>query len=136
VQESSTIGYLYWAAFAVPLIIIGVGAFADKLVQKEPFHWKHFYLGLDLTLSALAAGLVNFLDLLKNQNFKPITVVTDALFLAGCIFCLMGLLGIHQDWVAPEKYCKGQIFRLGIASNIVGGALLTAFVQLKLRGML
>jgi hypothetical protein len=136
VDDSSTITYLYWAAFAVPLVLIGVGAFADKLVGKESFHWKHFYLGLDLTLSALAAALINFLDLLKDKNFRPVTVVTDALFLTGCIFCLMGLLGIHQDWVAPEKYGKPQIIRLGIASNIVGGALLTAFVQLKLRGML
>ena len=127
---------LYWAAFAIPLTIVFVGALADKLIEKEPFQWKHFYLGIELTLSALATGLVNILDILKEKDFRPITIVTTLMFVVFCILCLLGLLGIHQEWQGPEKKGRSQIFRLGVASNLVGGVLLTAFVEMKMRGFL
>jgi hypothetical protein len=65
--------YLYWAAFAIPLILVFVGGFVDKLVSTEPIQWKHFYLGLDLTLSALTTSLVNLIDVIKGPDVRPLS---------------------------------------------------------------
>jgi uncharacterized membrane protein YoaK (UPF0700 family) len=52
----------YGATYAIPFILIMVGASARKLVEKCPWRWKHFYCGLELILAVLAAALINGLD--------------------------------------------------------------------------
>ena len=48
---------LFWAAYAIPFILILVSASADKLIGKTPWHWKHFYCGVDLMIAVLCAAL-------------------------------------------------------------------------------
>jgi H+/gluconate symporter-like permease len=127
----------YWAAFAIPFILIIVQASAEKLVEKAPWHWKHFYCGLDLILAVLAAALVNILDLAKGKNEDTHqALIMTALFISGSIVILFGLSGVHQDWESEEKYGFGQVVWLGIASNAVGITLAYAFVRMKEKGLL
>ena len=118
------------------MVLIAVGAFGQKLVDKVPFHWRHFYLGLDLTTAALAASLVNILDLIREHELSSTKMTLTVLFIAGSIVLFLALLGIHQEWEDESRYCLRQIFWLGFASNAVGGGLLFAFVILKAKALL
>ena len=130
---------LYWAAYAIPFILILVGASADKLIEKSPWHWKHFYCGIDLLLAVLGAALANVLDLAKSPiaaDRKTEDLAVTALFIAATVFVLFGMSGVHQDWKPETRFGKGQIFWLGFASNLVGAAFAWGFVQFKVEGWL
>jgi hypothetical protein len=130
---------LYWAAYAIPFILIPVGASAEKLIEKDPWHWKHFYRGLDLMLTVMGAALANVLDVAKSSvasEKKIQELAITALFVATAMFVLFALSGVHQDWQDESKYGKAQIFWLGIASNFVGIVFSWGFVKFKLEGWL
>src|SRR5438876_6639167 len=91
--------YGYLAAFTIPIVLIIVGAVGQKLVEAVPFEWRHFYLGVDLTLSALSAALINVLDLFGTEKqLMKATVVTTVLFIVACIFSFVVQLAFHQEW--------------------------------------
>jgi len=126
----------YWTAFAIPVVLIAVTAFGQKLIEKVPFRWRHFYLGLDLCVAAMAASLVNILDLLKRQPPEQHKIDFTVLFVVLCILLFVVLLAIHQEWEDEKKFCKQQIFWLFGASNLIGLALIGGFIRLKVRGAL
>lgn len=129
---------LFWAAYAIPFILILVSASADKLIGKTPWHWKHFYCGVDLMIAVLCAALLNVLDLAKltDAGKRMEGLIWTVLFVAASIFLLFAVSGFHQDWGAEDRYGRGQILLLGVASNGVGIALACWFVQLKAKGLL
>lgn len=129
---------LYWAAYAIPFVLILVSASADKLIGKTPWHWRHFYCGVDLMIAVLCAALLNILDLAKlpDPTRRMEGIMWTVVFIAASIFLLFAVTGFHQDWGAEDRYGKGQILLLGFASNGVGAGLACWFVQLKVKGLL
>lgn len=129
---------LIWAAYAIPFVLILVSASVDKLVEKSPWHWKHFYCGIDLMLAVLGAALVNILDLAKipDAETRGDALAWTALFIAGSTLLLFVISGFHQDWGPENRYGRWQVFLLGFASNGIGVAVAIAFLKLKMKGFL
>jgi hypothetical protein len=129
---------LYWAAYAIPFILIVIGASTQKLIDKRPWHLRHFYCGIDLVLAVLGIALGNVLDLARVQGAdqRAIEIAWTAVFITGTVALLTTLSGLHQDWGAEDKFGKGQIIVLGVASNAIGIALALAFVKMKVGGLL
>jgi predicted permease len=130
--------FLYWAAYAIPFILILVGASAEKLVDKSRWHWRHFYCGIDLMLAVLGAALVNVLDVAKvtNGDKRTMELLWTVVFLAASVVLLFAIAGLHQDWQEEEKFGAAQVILLGVASNGIGVALAYTFVNLKVKGLL
>ncbi len=126
----------YWGSFVIPLVLLGVGALIQKLVDGKPFKREHFYLGIDLTLYFLAVTLVNFLDVAKSVPVVVTSIVWTVILLLGAIVMLFIQMGIHQAWLGDEKRGRMQLFMLCIFSNALGILLLYGFVKLKTKGLL
>jgi hypothetical protein len=132
----------YVTAFAVPIVIVGVSGVVKKLVRKQGgFRWDDFYLGMDLTLAAFSAAVVNVLDLtsLTSPRERQIASI-DAWYIIVCFVLFVLQLAFHQEWVsenraADQTFNKGwQIVWLGFASNVIGIGLLGFFMVLKIKG--
>lgn len=122
-------------ALGIPLILILCGALAKKLVRGSAWKQSDFYLGVELALTAMGSALVYVFDLSKlaaPQSAATATLPQDiaatASFLALCFFLLLWILSTHQDWEKRSQNPKGQFFWLAIIGNLIGGALLAAFV--------
>lgn len=122
----------YFVAVVIPIVLLLCGAFARKLVRGTTWEKKDFYLGVEFTLAALSAALVNLFDLAKAmQQSKPSVVLSTqlaatAVFACVTFFSLLWVLSTHQDWEKNDG--SGQFLRLGILANIVGSGLMCAFV--------
>jgi hypothetical protein len=128
--------YAYWVSFAIPLVLIVVSCSSRKLIESKPWHRKHFYLGLDLTIYFLAACLVNIADLAKSPVATPQKYITTLCLTIIATVLLWVLAAIHQEWEKDEKTATGQIYVLCVASNVVGVVMLYGFVRFKLGGLL
>lgn len=99
----------YITAVVVPLILILCSAVAKKLVRGSAWQRSDFFLGVELSLAAMAAGLVHFLDLSKPAmanaaQLSPQKTTETAAFVAICFFLLLWILSTHQDWEKrPQK---------------------------------
>ena len=125
----------YIIALGIPLILIVCGALAKKLVRGSAWQKSDFFLGVELSLAAMASGLVYIFDLAKLANAPPPNLnhvdnkmVATATFLAFCFFLLLVVLTVHQDWEKRTQNPTGQFFWLGIVTNLIGAGLLAAFV--------
>lgn len=123
----------YITAIVVPLLLILCSAVAKKLVRGSTWQRSDFFLGVELSLAAMAAGLVNFLDLTKPAltnaaQLSPQKTTETAVFVAICFFLLLWILSTHQDWEKRTQNTKGQIIWLGVISNFVGAGLMVAFI--------
>jgi hypothetical protein len=131
------------AAFAIPFILLLCGAVAKKLVRGSPWQRSDFFLGVELTLSAMSAALVYGFDL-GRQIARPALFVTTPtqplpdlgarlnatmFFLTICLL-LLWVVSVHQDWDRRGDDKSGQTKWLLIAANFVGISLLAAFVFL------
>jgi hypothetical protein len=130
--------YIVLVAFAFPFSIALAGAMSKILVRSNGVSTKDFYLGQDLTLAAISAGLVNLLDIAKDaqpgQNLNTRLLFTACYSLLS-FFIFITIMVLHQLWEkrdAPEQK-KKQAFFLGGVSNILGLFLLILFMWLKLR---
>lgn len=123
----------YIIALVVPIVLILCSAVAKKLVRGSGWQRSDFFLGVELSLAAMAAGLVNLLDLTKpalkgvNQLSAQKTAET-AVFVAICFFLLLWVLSTHQDWERRPQSPKGQVIWLGVISNVIGAGLMIAFI--------
>ena len=126
----------YWASFAIPLVLILVSSTTRKLIEGIPWHRRHFYLGIDLTIYFLAACLVNVADLAKGSNHRGENYVWTSCMIALAIVILFVQAAFHQEWEKDEKSPRGQVLVLCLASNGVGLVLLYAFVRMKLSALL
>ena len=123
----------YITAIVVPLILILCSAVAKKLVRGSTWQRSDFFLGVELSLAAMAAGLVHFLDLTKPAmtnaaQLSPQKTTETAVFVAICFFLLLWILSTHQDWEKRPQNARGQVIWLGIISNLVGAGLMVAFI--------
>lgn len=129
--------FAYWVAFAIPLLLIAVSCTTDKLIEGKPWHRKHFYLGIDLTIYFLAACLVNVADLAKDEHNRPSNgYLWTIVLISMAIVILFIQAALHQEWEKDAKSPRGQILVLCLASNSVGLVLLYAFVRMKLGNLL
>lgn len=127
------LGNSYVTAMVVPIVLIMCSAVAKKLVRGSAWHRTDFFLGVELSLAAMAAGIVNFLDLSKpaiagTQPISPQQTTGTAVFLALCFFLLLWILSTHQDWEKRTQNVRGQIIWLGLISHLVGAGLMIAFI--------
>lgn len=123
----------YITAIVVPILLILCSAVAKKLVRGSTWQRSDFFLGVELSLAAMAAGLVNFLDLTKPaltnaSQLSPQKTTETAVFVAICFFLLLWVLSTHQDWEKRTQNTGGQIIWLGVISNLVGAGLMVAFI--------
>lgn len=133
----------YFVAVGVPFMFLLLGAICRKLVRGSTWKREDFYLGIDLSLTGISSGLIYIFELLSTKadqvgcltpacvefrNSVDLRLVADAGFIVAALLCLMGTLTIHQD---PEKNTndpKRQLISLGLLSNLVGAAVLAAFI--------
>ncbi len=127
--------YRYIVGIGVPLILAMFGVLGRKLIRKGP-GWKRedFYIGVELTIAALANGLVSSCDLLKiPTGVLPQTMVGYAVASAVVtffgFFMFLYLLSVHQDWESNDVDLKRRFIWLGLVSNVIGlGTLIASTV--------
>jgi hypothetical protein len=127
---------VYWGSFVIPLVLVAVGAWIQKLVDGKPFKREHFYLGLDLTVYFLAATMINFLDIAQKQPLNGMSVVYTVALLLAAIVMLLVQMGMHQSWLPEVNRGRMQVFMLCYFSNFLGILLLYGFVKLKTGGLI
>jgi hypothetical protein len=127
----------YLIALGIPMILILSGALAKKLVRGSGWLRSDFFLGVELSLAAMASALVYVFDLAQLSTSPasiastlPSKIAATASFLALCFFLLLWILSTHQDWERRSQNPRGQTVWLGILANLVGAGLLAAFVLL------
>lgn len=125
----------YLIALGIPLILLFCGALAKKLVRGSQWQRSDFFLGVELSLAAMASALVYFFDLAKLTQSQAATaasipqkIAATASFLALCFFLLLWVLSTHQDWEKRSQNPNGQLVWLGLIANLIGAGLLAAFV--------
>lgn len=123
----------YITAIVIPIVLILCSAVAKKLVRGSGWQRSDFFLGVELSLAAMASGLVNFLDLSRpalsgNSPLSPQKTTETAVFVALCFFLLLWVLSTHQDWERRPQSPVGQIIWLGVISNLIGAGLMIAFI--------
>ena len=126
----------YWGAFVIPLILLAVGAVIQKLVDAKPLKRDHFYMGIDLTVYFLAATMVNFLDIAKEDHGRAAPIVWTVILLLSALVMLIIQMGMHQAWQGDEHKCRMQVVILCGIANLLGILLLYGFVRLKTRGLI
>lgn len=121
-----------------PTMLAVAGSLGKKLVRGTDFRRADFFLGPDLTLGALSAGLVNLLDISKDVQYTS-NMTANLFFTSGYIaitfFLFIVILSLHQVWEKRDNQPRRQILTLGVASNLIGLSLLVLFVWLKLGGL-
>ena len=125
----------YLIALGIPVILLFCGALARKLVRGSKWQRSDFFLGVELSLAAMASALVYVFDLAKLTQSQAVTsasipqkIAATASFLALCFFLLLWILSTHQDWEKRSQNPNGQLIWLGLIANLVGAGLLAAFV--------
>ena len=124
----------YFIAIGIPLTLILSGVFAKKLVRGTSWIRSDFFLGVELSLSAMSAALVFLFDIATNssdqnpENQKDLAATGG--FIALSFFLLLLVMSTHQDWEPQNNKPAKQIGWLGFFSNGIGAGLLVAFVLL------
>src|SRR6266849_9766663 len=114
----------------LPLLLAAFGIFGKKLARGVQGGWKRsdFYLGVEFTLAAVSAALINILDAL----LKP-SSVTKALergmllgnvgVAIGGLFLFMFVLTMHQDYENEKNIDaarKRELKALAGVCNVIG----------------
>lgn len=122
----------------VPVALLLIGAAGKRLIACE-FRWSNLYLGPDFSLAAIAAGLLNFLDMF---NTKESTVGLSKVE-SGIVYLLMTLgiymlvLIMHQNIEKRHQNLRASAgVAIGLAANLFGLLPNFAFVWFKLKGVL
>lgn len=120
----------YLIAVAIPLVLIGSGALAKKLVRGSAWIRSDFFLGVELALAAMASSLVFIFDLARTSDAQTVQnkAVVAGLFTIACFFLLFWVMAVHQDWEKRPQDRRGQLLWLGLFCNLVGVGLLAGFV--------
>lgn len=122
----------------VPVILILVAAIGKKL-SREGKGWKgeDFYIGPDLCLAAVSAGLLKIFDLLKHMPVPAdklydfeYGVGMSALLIIGTFGGFVFVLSEHRELIGENATGQFRRTRLGLLCNGIGFGFLTAFIVL------
>lgn len=117
------------------------------LVRRVGF-LSNFYLGIEMTLAALATGITNIIaraHMIENPKCSDVPLTWEmmfctAMFFVAAIGCLLLVLALHKKFeVLSAEAGNSRMWRgilLGGVSNVLGTGLFTAFIYLKLGGQL
>ncbi len=136
-------------ALFIPAAFLGLTGLIKSLV-KGKLLWSNFYLGIDITLTGLANGIVNIVDISHDIEQHPMIqgiafserVLNNAVFLLLAISSLFVVMLIHQRWEQAKKARVTVPIRLtraiwlGGISTIIGCGVLLTFIIYRLRGQL
>jgi hypothetical protein len=121
----------------IPVVLLFLGALGKKLARLET-GWlaEDFYLGADLCLAAVSAGLLKIFDLLRHLPVPEEKLVSfesevglSALLIVFTFFMFMYVLSEHRECMGanPRRFART---RLLVLCNGLGFACLTAFMYL------
>lgn len=123
-------------ALLVPTLLFLAGGIGKKLVRGgRDWSLKDWYLGVDASLAAMSAALINIFEITRLKRLVPIQTnlydrqqVATAVFIAISFFLFLYVLGVHQNWEPEDRNVRAQkIWLLGI-SNGIGLGLMFVFV--------
>jgi hypothetical protein len=128
----------------IPVFFFAFAGMAKSLVKNQ-WVWSNFYLGIDISLAALANGIVNIVDGV-HQSEKVLTpnlqlgsqMYYTSICIVAAVGALFGTMGLHQRFDVPcdepgnRRWKRGIL--LGVVSNLFGVAVLAMFIFMKLRG--
>lgn len=127
----------HYSAVGVPLILILIGATAKKLVRGTGWQREDFFLGMELALAGMSSALIYVYEAAAAMNSARSAGTVNAeslsaavVFLTISLFCLMGVMAIHQDQQRRRRSRGSQWFWLGGVTNMAGAVLLAAFILL------
>jgi|SRR5947209_174000 len=121
-------GYRYITGVGVPALLALLGVVGKKLArQGRGWKARDFYLGVEFTLAAVSAALVNIFDLLNPSRSAP---GSRAALLANVTVAFVGMLlfmfvlSLHRDWESNERHSAKELFWLLGVANAIGLVLL------------
>jgi hypothetical protein len=135
--------HVFWGLL-IPVIFFFFAGMVKSLVKNQ-WIWSNFYLGIDISLAALANGIINIVDgvnqnekhLIPNPDFASQMFYTSICIVVG-VAALLGTMGLHQRFDVPTEENSNQRWKRGIllggVSNLIGMAVLATFIIMKLRG--
>jgi len=144
-----------WLSLAIPAAFLLITGIVKSLVRTE-LTWGNFYLGLDAALAALANGIVNVVDIVRNvecgdqvataaaATARQSRTYFTAAFICIAFFVLLIVMMIHQRQESaktPVERMKNRWKRgiwLGLVANLIGSGmlLLFLFIYMRLKGTL
>lgn len=123
-------------ALLVPTLLFLAGGFGKKLVRgSRDWHRKDWYLGIDATLAAMSAALINIFEIARLKKIVPNDSglydkqqVATAVFIAISFFMFLYVLSVHQNWESKSRNARAQKFWLLGLANLIGLGLMFVFV--------
>jgi hypothetical protein len=135
-------GFEYRALSGVglPVFLAALGIFGKKLARGVRGGWKRsdFYLGVEFTLAAVSAGLINILDALLKPSALAKALDRGMLLgnigvAIGGLFFFMFVLTMHQDYEDEKNVDAGrkkELKALAGVCNAIGFGMLVAGIAL------
>jgi hypothetical protein len=135
----------YFIAVGIPFLLIFLGAVARKLIRATPFIPDDFYLGVDLSIAGISAGLIYTSELLTAKAdaagcatsacrmliaHADDRLLRDSTFLSVALFLFLLILAFHQDKGGNAGTPRRRMLMLGVVSNVIGVVLLACFILL------
>lgn len=117
----------YFIALGIPLILILLGAIAKKIVRGSQWIKSDFFLGVELSLSAVASSLIYIFEI-SNSRGGDDKAIALGVFSVTCLLLFFVVMAVHQDWERETQNCRGQLIWLGGFGNLIGIGLLFSFV--------
>jgi hypothetical protein len=124
----------------LPALLAAFGIFGKKLARGVQGSWKRsdFYLGVEFTLAAVSAALINILDALIKPSSE--TKALERGMLLGNIgvsilglFLFMFVLTMHQDYENEKNVDAArnkELKALAGVCNVIGFGMLVAGIAL------
>jgi uncharacterized membrane protein YidH (DUF202 family) len=133
--------HVFWGLL-IPVGFLGFAGMAKSLV-RSCWTWANFYLGIDLSLAALANGIVNIVDVVhqaESGSTPMVELLSKVNNSALCVFiaigALFGTMAFHQRFEILDGDQSNHRLRrgilLGLVSNLLGASVLAAFIVMKL----
>jgi hypothetical protein len=125
----------YTVALLIPFLLLACGSLLKKIVRGSGWERRDFFLGTELTLSAIGSAMVYLYDLQKavvagSTLGASNRVSGTASYLVIALLLLLFIMSTHQDWEQRTANRRGQILWLGMVCNGIGVALFASFVIL------
>ncbi|SRR6266436_3974854 len=132
--------YRIISGVGLPMFLAALGIFGKKLARGVRGGWKRsdFYLGVEFTLAAISAALINILDALAKPGMdaKPLEkgmLLGNIVVAIGGLFLFMAVLSMHQDYENESNVDaarKRELKALAGVCNVIGFGMLVAGIAL------